>query len=367
MLELGSPQVPAHGSSGASIGSAPGPVKQAGLPEREEGRGRGCGQIKQRTSSICAYMYILLCISLHIYYRPRTSLQGICRVFPWLHISTKKQGFDTSGTLTNRVSSSDERHRLAIVHAHALENVANIIGTAGRVGDFERSRRVDVDEPHGARSKRGLAGAVYLAGSNSLLLDGRAELETFEARVIVLSACTEPENGGAHGLKSHIARQGDQVAPRDGVAIFEFDGLQEDERLVEVGVIGPSVLRYEANTTAVAATAAVRRAVAARTVPCQTDHERCVVAVVGRPEIHRVGKHRDNIRFECLVRFCREIRPAAAVAARANVVVILAVLCFTQETTSADRRCSVLLSTANCVQNGMDADQLAGGGFGVCF
>ena len=69
----------------------------------------------------------------------------------------------------------------------------------------------------------------------------------------------------------------------------ELDGLEERARFVQVRVVRPAALRVEPDAHAVAAAAAVRRAVRAGAVPREADEEAAVVPEVRGPERLGVG------------------------------------------------------------------------------
>ena len=78
-----------------------------------------------------------------------------------------------------------------------------------------------------------------------------------------------------------------------------MEGLEDAQRLVEVGVILPVELGCEPDARAIAATAAIRLPVRSRAVPREADHEAPVVAEVGGPEVLRCAQRG--------VDFCRDL------------------------------------------------------------
>ncbi len=57
--------------------------------------------------------------------------------------SNRVPQMSVASTLTERVSSADESHSLAVVHAHAFEHIADLGDAAGGIGDTHRTFGVD--------------------------------------------------------------------------------------------------------------------------------------------------------------------------------------------------------------------------------
>src|SRR6202022_1507964 len=75
------------------------------------------------------------------------------------------------------------------------------------------------------------------------------------------AAAAEPERLEAHRLPRDVARENHQVGPGGFPAVFLLDRPQQAARLVEVGVIRPTVERREALLAGAGAAAAVSDAV----------------------------------------------------------------------------------------------------------
>src|SRR6185312_12761928 len=88
--------------------------------------------------------------------------------------------------------------------------------------------------------------------------------------------------------------------PGDLRPILLLDRPQQAARLIEAGVVGPTVERGEALRAAAAPTPAIGDAIGARGMPRHADEEWPVVAVVSRPPILRRRHHRDEISLQCL-------------------------------------------------------------------
>ena len=208
-------------------------------------------------------------------------------------------GPDVVGThcavaLAERVAADDECDGLLVVHRHACERLADVLGGGERVGVAVRALGIDVDQAHlhGAERVGELAvTAVALVAEPRVFgtpedLLGLPDVGPAEA---------EAERREAHRLHRHVAGQDEQVGPRDLLPVLLLDRPQQAARLVEAGVVGPAVERGEALRALATAAAAVGGAVGAGGVPRHADEQRSVVAVVGRPPVLRVGHQGDEI------------------------------------------------------------------------
>ena len=191
-------------------------------------------------------------------------------------------------TLTEGVASGDERDGLHVIHGHAPERLADVACRGQRVGDAVGALGVDVDEAHLHRAKRVLEHAItgVAVVGEPLLLGAPVGLVGLPH---VGAAAAEAEGVKAHALERDVAREDEEIGPRELAAVLGLDRPQQAARLVEIGVVGPAVERREALQALAAATATIARAVGARAVPRHTDEERAVVAVVGGPPLLGVG------------------------------------------------------------------------------
>jgi hypothetical protein len=73
----------------------------------------------------------------------------------------------------------------------------------------------------------------------------------------VFTATGKTKGLEAHGFQRHVARQDDQVGPRELAAVFLLDGPQQAAGLVQVAVVGPAVQRGKALVAGACAAAAV--------------------------------------------------------------------------------------------------------------
>ena len=195
---------------------------------------------------------------------------------------------------------------------------------ADRIGVGVGPLRVHVDQAHLHRAERG--GEVPLAAV-ALVAEPRVlrAPEDLVGLPHVGAPEAEPERLEPHRLQRAVAREDDQVGPRDLPAVLLLDRPQQPARLVEVGVVGPAVERGEALRAAAATAPAVGDAVGAGGVPRHPDEQRPVVAVVGRPPVlrrrHHVERRPASTRRRRRSRTpprSRSRRPAASAGARAG-------------------------------------------------
>ena len=114
----------------------------------------------------------------------------------------------------------------------------------------------------------------------------------------VHAAAAEAEGLEAHRLQGDVAGEDHQVAPRDLLAVLLLDRPQQPAGLVQADVVRPAVERGEALLAGAGATAAVADPVGAREVPRHPDHQRAVVAEVGRPPVLGVRQHRRDVPLD---------------------------------------------------------------------
>ncbi len=103
------------------------------------------------------------------------------------------------------------------------------------------------------------------------------------------AATGKAEGLEAHGFERDVARENQQVGPRNLVAVLLLDRPQQAACLVQAHVVGPAVERRKALLATTSTAASVADAVGARAVPGHANEQRAVVAEVGRPPVLRVG------------------------------------------------------------------------------
>ena len=226
--------------------------------------------------------------------------------------------------LAEGVAAGDQGHGLLVVHRHAAEGIADVLGRQQRVGIAVRAFRVHVDQAHLHRGQRVLqvAGvpdhAVVVLDQHAVLVvhAGRAaRIALVAAQPLglaapvhvqvrlpgVLAAGAEAEGAEAHRLQRDVAGQDHQVGPGNLLAVLLLDRPQQAARLVQADVVRPAVERGEALLAAAAAAAAIADAVGAGAVPGHADHQPAVMAEVGRPPVLRIGHQRAQVLLQLVV------------------------------------------------------------------
>ena len=239
--------------------------------------------------------------------------------------------------LAEGVATGDQGHGFFIVHRHAGEGFADVMGGCDRVGVAFRTFRVHVDQAHLDGGQRvfqvaaGGAGAALLiavtVGIGRDLAVAGAGLALAVAVIAaqpgrfgtpvdvqvrfphVLAATGETEGLETHGFQRDVAGQDQQVSPGDLVAVLLLDRPDQAACLVQVDVVGPAVQGREALLATACTATAVANAIGAGAVPGHADEQRTIVAEVGRPPILRIGHHLgqvglDGSQVEALEGFC---------------------------------------------------------------
>ncbi len=201
-----------------------------------------------------------------------------------------------------------ERDGLLVVHGHASERLADVLGRGERTWLTIRPLGIDVDEAHLHRTERireiPLA-AVALIGEPGVL---RPPIDVLFGFPDVLTPASETERREAHRLQGDVPREDQQVGPREPRAVLLLHRPQRTARLVQVRVVRPTVERRETLRTRAGATPAVVDAVRAGAVPCHPDEQWPVVAVVGRPPVLRRRHHLAQVRLHTSEVEARELR-----------------------------------------------------------
>ena len=191
--------------------------------------------------------------------------------------------------LTERVTAGDQCHGLLVVHRHAAERLADVARRGHGVGVAVRAFGVDVDQAHLHRAERV---GEFTVAAVALVFEPHplgTPVHVVLRRPDVGATAAEAERLEPHRLEGPVAREDQQVGPRDLLAVLLLDRPQQAAGFVEADVVGPAVQRGEALGAGAAAAAAVGDAVGARRVPRHADEEAAVVAVVGGPPVLRVG------------------------------------------------------------------------------
>ena len=197
--------------------------------------------------------------------------------------------------LAECVAAGDERDSLLVVHRHALERLADVLGRCERIRLAVRPFRIDVDQAHLHRAERMLELAVAEVALVRKPLAFRTPVDRIVRLPGVHPAAAETERLEAHGLEGDIAGQDQEVAPGDFPAVFLLDRPQEPTRLVEARVVRPAVEGRKALLAISGAAAAVVNAVGAGAVPGHPDEEGAVVAKIRRPPVLRIRHERFEV------------------------------------------------------------------------
>ena len=197
--------------------------------------------------------------------------------------------------LAEGVTSGDERHRLLVVHRHAGEGLADVLGRRDRIRVAVGALRVDVDQAHLDRRERVLEipGSGVALVVQPLLLG--APVDVLLRLPDVRAPAAEAEGLESHRFQRDVAGQDHEVGPRDLPAVLLLDRPEQPARLVEADVVGPAVDGREALLAGSRAPATVTGAIRARAVPGHADEQRPVVPEVRRPPLLRVGHQRVEV------------------------------------------------------------------------
>ncbi|MGY4437811.1 hypothetical protein ACVW04_000593 [Bradyrhizobium sp. LM2.3] len=188
--------------------------------------------------------------------------------------------------LAEGMATGDQRDGFLVIHRHAEEGLADVLGRGDRIRLAVRAFRIDVDEAHLHRAER--LGELAFAAVALIAQPGAFGAPIELLRLPHVGAATgEAEGLEAHRFQRDVAGQHHQIGPGNLAAVLLLDRPEQTARLVEVGVVGPAVERRETLLTGAGATAAVRGAVGARAVPGHADHETAIVTEVGGPPFLR--------------------------------------------------------------------------------
>ena len=186
--------------------------------------------------------------------------------------------------LAKGMATCDQGDRLLVVHRHAEECFANVLGRRDGIGLAVRTFGVDVDQPHLDGAKR----VLQLAFAAVALV---AEPRPFRPPVELLrlpdvgAAAAEAEGLEAHRFQRDVAREDHEIRPGNFLAVLLLDRPKKPPRLVEVGVVRPTVEGGETLLPAARAAAPVGDAVRARAMPGHADEEPAVMAEIRRPPV----------------------------------------------------------------------------------
>jgi hypothetical protein len=98
-----------------------------------------------------------------------------------------------------------------------------------------------------------------------------------------------------------IASEDEKICPANRLAVLLLNWPQQTTRLVEIAVIGPAVERLEPLLSAACAATAIGYPIGACSMPRHADHERAIMAIVGRPPRLTVGHQCGEVSFQCRI------------------------------------------------------------------
>ncbi|MNZ63419.1 hypothetical protein D3C78_815650 [compost metagenome] len=230
--------------------------------------------------------------------------------------------------LAEGVATGDQRHGFLIVHRHAAEGFADVLGRGDRVRFAFRAFRVHIDQAHLHRGEGvfQIAAIVGTAVLVSARLGHQGHIAGFLRRFVFFSvtrvtaqpfAFRTPVNVfvrfpdirastgktkrlEAHGFQGDVAGEDDQVGPGDLVAVLLLDRPEQPAGLVEADVVRPAVERCKALLAGTGAAPAVTGAIGACGVPGHADKERSIVTEVRRPPVLGIGHQRSQVFFQRL-------------------------------------------------------------------
>ena len=190
--------------------------------------------------------------------------------------------------LAEGVAAGDQRDGLLVVHRHAGEGLADVLGRGDRIRLAVRAFRIDVDQAHLHGAERILRARVRRCSARrrATCPPGPSRVSSgsqTSARPPPKPKVLKPIDSSAT-LPARTIRSAQEIL----LAVFLLDRPQQPARLVEVGVVRPAVQRREALLAGAGAAAAVGDAVGAGAVPGHADEQAAVVAEVGRPPVLRV-------------------------------------------------------------------------------
>ena len=121
--------------------------------------------------------------------------------------------------LAEGVAAGDQRDGLFVVHRHAAEGRADVLGGGHRVAAGVRAFRIHVDQAHVRRAQRLVQVTVAGEALVGVEPDGLvAPVDVVVGFPHVLAAAGETEGAEAHRLQRDVAGEDQQVGPGDASA-----------------------------------------------------------------------------------------------------------------------------------------------------
>mmetsp|Transcript_22609 Transcript_22609/g.38282 ORF Transcript_22609/g.38282 Transcript_22609/m.38282 type:complete len:274 (-) Transcript_22609:500-1321(-) len=148
-------------------------------------------------------------------------------IFRLLHRVGARTQCASGVALSKRMSTSNQRHGLGVIHSHAGENISDIFHQVGRLGDTHVTLGVHIDKTNSGGTQGLLAVPIHFAGVEPLLLLGGAEGQRVFTTIIIDTTGTEAKVGSSHVLDSNGASESDQISPGETFAILLLDRPQQ--------------------------------------------------------------------------------------------------------------------------------------------
>ena len=207
-------------------------------------------------------------------------------------------GIGRAVCLAKRVAAGDQRDRLFVVHRHPSKGLADVGGRCHGVGLAVGPLGIHVDESHLHRCQG--IGQVALAAVTLVAqpLRFRTPVDVFLWLPGVFSAAGKTEGLEAHRFQGHVAGEHHQVGPRHAPAILLLDGPEQAARLVQVGIVGPTIQGSVPLRAVARAATTVGHPVSSGAVPGHANEERSVMTKVRWPPRLRGRHHLFDVFFQ---------------------------------------------------------------------
>ena len=127
---------------------------------------------------------------------------------------------------TKRMAAGNQRDGFLVVHGHAGECFANVLGCGKRIRFAVGPFRVHINQAHLHRCKRVFQFPVTCVALVAKPLAFRAPVNVFLWFPDVFATSSETKCLESHVLKGNVTRQHHQVCPRYFRSVFLFDGPQ---------------------------------------------------------------------------------------------------------------------------------------------
>ena len=187
--------------------------------------------------------------------------------------------------LTKRVSASNQRDGFFIVHRHPGKRLTDVAGCCQHIRLTVWSLWVDVNQTHLNCCERLLEVTVAGVALVAQPLGLRTPVDIFRWLPDIFTSAGETKRLESSRLKCAVAGENHQVSPGQLAAVLLLDRPEKHSSLVKVGVVRPAVQRREAEGASTGATTAIDGPVGSSAMPCHTDEEAGVRAVVRWPPV----------------------------------------------------------------------------------